>query len=156
VARAIRSVAAAPPPPATSEPSRAFGEELERDRESLAHFLELLRLLDERGLLRLASDFAATNEELIRVSVDWLSRPGTLRAVQNLRVLLGALERIDPVRLEKLITEAGHAVDQASQVGPPGRRVGALGVLRQLGDPDTNRGLRVLLAALRDFGAQTR
>jgi uncharacterized protein YjgD (DUF1641 family) len=156
VAQPIHSVASEEHPEEVPEPTGVLGDELTKDRDALVHFLELIRLLDEKGLLRIATDFAASNEELLRVSVDWLSRPGTLRAVQNLRVLLEALERIDPKRLEKLITEAGHAADLASQVGPPGRRVGVLALLRQLGEPETNRGLRVLLAALKDFGAKNR
>jgi uncharacterized protein YjgD (DUF1641 family) len=156
VARAIRSVASEERPDNVLEPIESLGEELSKDRDSLAHFLDLLRLLDERGLLRLASDFAATNEELIRLGVDWLSRPETQRAVKNLRVLVRALERIDPDRLERVVREIGHAVDQGSKVGPSGPRIGAFALLRQLGDPDTNRGLRVLLAALKDFGAETK
>ena len=138
------------------ETGGVLGDELAKDRDALAHFLELLRLLDEKGLLRLASDFAASNEELLRVGVDWLSRPGTLRAVQNLRVLLEAFERVDPQRLERLIAEVGHAAELAARVGPPGRRAGPVALIRLLGDPETNRGLRVLLAALKDFGAESR
>jgi uncharacterized protein YjgD (DUF1641 family) len=156
VARPIHSVASEGHAEEVPEPIGVLEDELTKDREAMLHFLELIRLLDEKGVLRIATDFAANNEELLRVSVDWLSRPGTLRAIQNLRVLLEALERIDPKRLEKLITEAGHAADLASQVGPPGRRVGVLALLRQLGDPETNRGLRVLLAALKDFGSKNR
>lgn len=156
MARAIRSIASEEPSGGSEKTTTILGEDLDRDRTALDHFLELLRLLDERGLLRLASDFAASNDDLLRVAVDWLTRPGTVRAVRNLRVLLEALERIDPKRLERLITEAGRAAEQASRVAPTERRVGTLALLRQLGDPETNRGLRVLLAALKEFGIDSK
>jgi uncharacterized protein YjgD (DUF1641 family) len=133
-----------------------LGREVERDRESLTRFLELVRVLDESGTLRIISDFSAANEDVIRFGVEWLSRPGTRRAVQNLRLLLETFEKIDPARLERLIGEFGRAIERGLKVGPSGPPLGAFAMLRQLGDPDTNRGLRVLLAILKDFGAENR
>jgi uncharacterized protein YjgD (DUF1641 family) len=154
MARAIRAVES-PATPVDPLTQGDLGREVEKDREALGHFLELVRVLDERGVLRLAGDFAAANEELVRVGTDWLTRSGTQRAIRNLRVLVEALERIDPDKLERLIGEVGRAVDRGTSVGPSERPLGAFALLRQLGDPDTNRGLRVLLAALKDFGVET-
>jgi uncharacterized protein YjgD (DUF1641 family) len=130
-----------------------IARETQKDREALSHFLDLIRVLDERGVLRLLSDLATTNDEVIGAGVAWLSRPGASRAVRNLRVLLETLERVDPNQLDRLIREVGRAFDRGSKVPRSDRRLGALALLRQLGEPETNRGLRVLLALLKDLGS---
>ncbi|MGI0071514.1 MAG: DUF1641 domain-containing protein [Thermoplasmata archaeon] len=129
-----------------------LGEELAGAGEALAKFLNLLKVLEDQGVLRLANDFLSSNEALVRFLVDWLSRAENVRTLQNLKVLLSALERVDPDRLEQVVNGLTEGLDRASKVGPPGPRVGVLGLLRQLGEPGANRGLRVLLATLQDFG----
>jgi uncharacterized protein YjgD (DUF1641 family) len=155
MARAIR-VVETPETPGGAPSDGDLARSVEQDRESVARFLELVRALDESGVLRIVRDFSAANEDLIRVGVEWLGRPGTRRAVQNIRILLETLEKIDPARLERLIREVRDAIDRGASVGPPGPALGAFGLLRQLGDPDTNRGLRVLLAILKDFGVESK
>jgi uncharacterized protein YjgD (DUF1641 family) len=129
---------------------------LEGSEEALRHFLELIRVLDERGVLRLVHDLVENNEELVRVALDWLSRPENVRAVQSLRALARSAEGIDPARLESAATAVLRAVDRAASMPDDGRTRGALSVLRQLGEPDANRGLRILLEILRSIGASTR
>jgi uncharacterized protein YjgD (DUF1641 family) len=155
MARAIRAVEA-PETSADSLTAGDLGREVERDRESLTRFLEFVRVLDESGILRIVNDFSAANEDLIRLAVEWISRPGAQRAIQNLRVLLETLEKIEPAKLERLLGEFGRALDRGIKVGPSERPLGAFALLRQLGEPDTNRGLRVLLEALKDFGVENR
>lgn len=155
MARAIRAVRPAEGQNEALEAVTELGSELEKDREALSHFLELLRLLDERGILRLLRDVSRVNEEVVRVGVEWLSRPGSVRAIQNLRVLLATLERIEPARLQKALADIGQAMERAADVAPVGPRLGAIALLRQLGEPETNRGLRVMLAILKDFGTKS-
>lgn len=148
VAEPIHEVAA----PATPTPSELLAEEVQGSKEAVANFLELLRVLDEQGLLRTMTDFLRSNEEILRFAADWLSRPRNLRAVQNLRRVLETLDRVDPERLDRILTEVTEAVERAAAVEPAGPRLGGFAVMRQLGEPETNRGLRVLLAALSKFG----
>jgi uncharacterized protein YjgD (DUF1641 family) len=122
---------------------------------SVRHFLELLRLLDERGVLRLVRDLVEDNEELVRVGVAWLSRPENLRAIQSARALLRALQQVDPAQLEATAERLTAAIAAAAAVPPESARRGAWAVLRQLGEPDANRGLQVLLAFLRALGASS-
>ena len=148
VAEPIHQVAA----PAAPSPPELLAEEVQASKDAVANFLELLRVLDEQGLLRTMTDFLRSNEELLRFAADWLSRPRNLRAIQNLRTVLETLDRLDPPRLDRLLTEVTAAVERAAAVEPAGPRIGGFAVMRQLGDPETNRGLRVLLTALSEFG----
>ncbi len=148
----IREVVRAGPPGSEVAPSVEF----EGSEESMRHFLELVRVLDERGVLRLVRDLVENNEELVRVALDWLSRPENIRAVENVRALVRAAERIDPARLEATGTALVRALDAAASAPDDGRSRGALSVLRQLGEPDANRGLRILLEILRALGSTNR
>lgn len=124
--------------------------------ESLRHFLELLRALDENGVLRLVHDLVDDNQEVIRVGVDWLHSPENVRGIQNLRVLFQTLQQIDSRELEAVAGAMARAVDRAATAPDDGERRGAFAVLRQLGDPEVNRGLRVFLEFLRALGSTRR
>ena len=56
----------------------------------------LLQTLHEHGVLRLANDLVASNNDWLKVIVDGLSRKGSLNVIQNISVLLMALSTIPP------------------------------------------------------------
>ncbi|HBI08853.1 MAG TPA: hypothetical protein DDY57_01615, partial [Franconibacter pulveris] len=62
----------------------------------------LLQTLHEHGVLRLANDLVASNNEWMQVIVSGLSRKGSLNTIQNISVLLLALSTIPPERMYKL------------------------------------------------------
>jgi uncharacterized protein YjgD (DUF1641 family) len=147
----VRPDAAPEIPPGTA-PVALTGSE-----ESLRNFLELLRVLDETGILRTLRDLVEDNQEVVRVAVDFLSRPENVRAIQSTKAVLLAVQKLDPKDVETAADALVTAFEKVRDLPPSdGRRKGTLSVLRELGEPDTHRGLMIFLEFLNALGRQSR
>jgi uncharacterized protein YjgD (DUF1641 family) len=150
MARAIRQR----PPARTEErgtPTELLANDLEGSVESLRSFLELLRLLDERGLLRFSTGLLKEEEHVISVLTERLE-PGEVRAtLRNVEVLVRAFRDVDPETLRGLASGVPRALEEAHRAQED-RPVGWLEVMSTLRDPDVNRGVRMVLGFLRGIG----
>ncbi len=102
-------------------------EELER----------LLQTLHEHGVLRLANDLVAANNQIAQVLVNGLNREGSLNVIQNLSVLLMALSTFPPGQFYKTVFAVRDMIDTLGR----GREDGA----RQPPDAPGVRGLYKML-----------
>ena len=116
----------------------------------------LLQTLHEHGVLRLANDLVASNNDWLKVIVDGLSRKGSLNVIQNISVLLLALSTIPPERtyklafgLRDLINEVSREREQpqdAKHTAP-----GARGAWKMLHDDELWQALAPLLNGMKAF-----
>lgn len=124
---------------------------------------DLLRLLHERGILRLAHNFLGALPEIGGIVARGLNSPGTVNAVGNLALLFEMLGRVPPSDLARILAGLSAALERLGQTpeertdaerraAAPGLR-GALGLLR---DEALWQGLAPVLDALRAFGATMR
>ncbi|WLI76423.1 DUF1641 domain-containing protein [Kosakonia sp. H02] len=118
-------------------------EELER----------LLETLHQHGVLRLANDLVAANNEVAQVLVKGLQREGTLNVLQNISVLLMALSSVPPDKMYKLAFGLRDMADAFSQ--PPSqseqKAPGGRGVWKMLHDDELWGALQPLLQGLKAF-----
>ncbi|CAK6500654.1 hypothetical protein PANPA_00352 (plasmid) [Pantoea sp. Nvir] len=119
---------------------------------------ELVENLHEHGFLRLANDAIKANNDIGKILVAGLNRPGTQSALQNISLILMTLSTIPPERLNHILLalrDAAMAMKPASDAtqqegnAAPGIR----GVLHLLNDEKLWQGLRPLFAALEAFSA---
>lgn len=118
---------------------------------------ELVENLHQHGFLRLANDAIKANNEIGKILVSGLNRPGAQSAIQNLSLLMMTLSTIPPERLNHIllaVRDAAMAMKPASdetqqEKAAPGIR----GVLHLLNDEKLWQGLRPLFAALEAFSA---
>ncbi len=151
MARPIRSR------PAASETSTAVGlsEELGPDlaasADSLRALLALLRLLDEKGLLRLGHDLLREEDRVVEVLTQRLPASDVRGAMRAATALAAALRDVDSATLAAWTARVPRALAEAERAasGPP---VGPVEVLAALNDPDFNRGVRLTLGFLRGAG----
>ncbi|MDU6925451.1 DUF1641 domain-containing protein [Franconibacter helveticus] len=116
----------------------------------------LLQTLHEHGVLRLANDLVASNNEWMQVIVSGLSRKGSLNTIQNISVLLLALSTIPPERMYKLafglrdfmaeLSREEEQPESASNSAP-----GARGAWKMLHDDELWHSLTPLLNGLKAF-----
>lgn len=116
----------------------------------------LLQTLHEHGVLRLANDLVASNNDWLKVIVDGLSRKGSLNVIQNISVLLMALSTIPPEQTYKLafglrdfMTELSREEEQPQRAN--GSAPGARGVWKMLHDDELWHSLTPLLNGLKAF-----
>lgn len=125
---------------------------------------ELERLLEtchRHGVLRLANDLIAANQDVARTLVGGLQKPGTLNALQNLSVLLMALSCIPPAEFYRLVFALADgaarlaASSERARTRPrtPDREQppGLLGVYRLLHDEQLWHALAPLIEGLKGF-----
>lgn len=119
---------------------------------------ELVENLHEHGFLRLANDAIKANNDIGKILVSGLNRPGTQSAIQNLSLLMMTLSTIPPERLNHILLalrDAAMAMKPASDATQQGANAapGIRGVLHLLNDEKLWQGLRPLFAALEAFSA---
>lgn len=119
----------------------------------------LLQTLHEHGVLRLANDMVASNNDWLKVIVDGLSRKGSLNVIQNISVLLMALSTIPPERMYKLafglrdfmaeLSREGHEEEKSQSAN--GSAPGARGAWKMLHDDELWHSLMPLLNGMKAF-----
>ena len=116
----------------------------------------LLQTLHEHGVLRLANDLVASNNDWLKVIVDGLSRKGSLNVIQNISVLLMALSTIPPEQTYKLafglrdfMTELSREEEQPQSAN--GSAPGARGAWKMLHDGELWHALTPLLNGMKAF-----
>lgn len=118
---------------------------------------QLLQTLHEHGVLRLANDIVAANTEIARVIVAGMSKEGSMRAIQNLSILLMALSRIEPAQFYKLVfalKDACGAAESHSDVRGASEAPGLIGAFKMLYDQKLWRALSVAIDGLEHFAEQ--
>lgn len=115
--------------------------------DALEHAAEALEKLDRSGVLRLAGDASET----LMGNLSLLMEPKNLRLISHLGNLVEILARIDPTALGMMVEAASKAAGETITPevieNPP--RVGPVGLLSQLGDPEVQQALGLLFLLLR-------
>lgn len=115
----------------------------------------LLQTLHEHGVLRLANDLVASNNEWMQVIVSGLSRKGSLNTIQNISVLLLALSTIPPERMYKLafgLRDFMAKLSREEQEESAGNSApGARGAWKMLHDDELWQSLTPILNGMKAF-----
>lgn len=115
----------------------------------------LLQTLHEHGVLRLANDLVASNNEWMQVIVSGLSRKGSLNTIQNISVLLLALSTIPPERMYKLafgLRDFMAELSREEQEESAGNSApGARGAWKMLHDDELWQSLTPILNGMKAF-----
>ncbi len=140
--------------PARSPPiewSEALAPELAESAAAIRELLELVRLLDERGVLRFSSDLLREEDRVVAVLTDRLSAGDVRRAIRNLEVLVKTFRDLDPGTLGALARGMPAALSEAHRAERD-RPMGIFEIVSTLRDPEVNRGVRMVLGFLRGIG----
>ena len=142
MAEPITEIADAPDDAALRRDVPALGS-TPGQREAIGQALELLRALNERGLLDGARAIVEGNDASAQAIREFLTRSQDLGIARNLRIVFEWLSAID-----------------LAATAPPGaepvRPMGLLELRRRLRDPDVSAGLDAVLRALAAIGRAAR
>lgn len=131
--------------------TEVLSPEIDAASAALRELLELIRLLDDRGFLRFATDLLRSEDRVVEVLAERVPAEELRRAAHNLWVVLRTFREVDPLTLGALARGIPTAFDEARKAETEGP-IGLLDVLSSLRDPEVNRGVRMLLGFLRGFG----
>jgi uncharacterized protein YjgD (DUF1641 family) len=155
MAKPIRALPSPTEDEGTASLSEALASELNSAGGSLRELLELVRLLDERGWLRFASDLLRAEDRVVAVVTDRVDPADIKRVAQNLELMYRTLRSVDP----KLFAEFMNGVPGGVKEARRARSDSTLGFLEIVGalrDPEVNLGVRMMLGFLRGIGQSAR
>ena len=122
----------------------------ERVQESIEKLLELLQKANEAGLIDLAEDIV----ELVPDSLSYMTDPRILTIGSNISFILHVLEMLNPTILSVMFNNFAKALNEEMTPetfqNPP--KVGLMGLMKMLGDPDVQRALGFIFLFLKAFG----
>ncbi len=115
--------------------------------EAIAQALDLLRALNERGLLDAGRALLTDDSTATAAVVEFLRQSRNLRVARNLRALWEVLASVDLGRIGS---------GAAARSRPDVRPMGFLELRRRLRDPEVSAGLSIVLEALAAIGRTRR
>ncbi len=110
--------------------------------EAVGRTLDLLRALDERGLLDAGRAVLEGNPAASHAVTEFLAQSQQLRVARNVRAVFELLATVD----------LGSLAGARRPSGAPVRPMGLLELRRRLRDPDVSAGLALVLDALARLG----
>jgi len=131
--------------------TEALAPDLGASVESIRQLLDLVRLLDERGLLRFSTDLLREEDRVIEVLAERFRPEDLRRAVGNLEVLVRTFRDVDPGTLGAIARAVPAALEEAHRAESD-PVMGLFEMVSVLRDPEINRGVRMVLGFLRGVG----
>lgn len=121
-----------------------------RKRQAVEEALEVLVRLQESGALKLLDDAS----EILLDSVSYLTDPKLLKIFSNIAYFLHMLELLEPTIFTVMFN---HFAEEMSREFTPERmknppRMGPMGFVKALSDPDVQKGLGFLFLFLKILG----
>jgi uncharacterized protein YjgD (DUF1641 family) len=116
----------------------------------------LLETLHQRGVLRLANDLVGSQDRLLKVLVDGMSKEGSLNAMQNLSILGMALSRIEPAQFYKIVFAFQSAFGAVGRYKPDEKHdeaPGVTGAYKMLHDDELWAALMPIIEGFKTFAS---
>ena len=124
--------------------------------ESLSELLAVAQKLHEKGFLRMLSTLLDKSGDVSRAFIDWMSEPDNVRFIRNAALLYGVLKDVDSEKLRRFAFGLNKALEVASAEMEKEKKVGMVGLVKALNDPDVNRGVRAMVGLLKGLGEASR
>ena len=116
----------------------------------------LLETLHQGGILRFANDLAGSQQQLLKLLVDGMSKEGSLNAMQNLSILGMALSRIEPAQFYKTVFAFLSAFAAVGRYQPDDKHdeaPGVTGAYKMLHDDELWAALMPIIEGLKTFAS---
>jgi uncharacterized protein YjgD (DUF1641 family) len=137
-----------PTPASAADSARRLEEALHQHTDAIVSALELLQLLDDRGILGLLRGLVGAGDRLTGILAGAAGAPESLRGVRNFILLTKFFANIPPEVLEGLARTATEGAEREKAQGSPG----VLQLLRRAGSENSRHAIAVTLDLLESVG----
>ena len=144
----------AQPIPFTPSPARAadsaerLAEALDKHTDAIVSALELLQLLDDRGVLNLLRGLVGAGDQIVGMLTSAAGAPESLRGMRNFILLTKFFASVPPEVLESLVRTASEGAEREKANRAPG----LLQLLRRAGSENSRHAMAVTLDLLESVG----
>lgn len=126
--------------------------EEEVKEETLEEFVKFLNNLEEKKVLKFLNSLLKNFDEILEVTLTWMNIPENKNMIQNFFLILGFLRGVEFEKLNKISQALAHSINKAYEELGNEKKIGIIGILRAINDPDINRSIRIILAILKGMG----
>jgi uncharacterized protein YjgD (DUF1641 family) len=134
--------------PKGADPAERLAEALDKHTDAIVSALELLQLLDDRGVLNLLRGLVGAGDQLVGILTAAAGTPESLRAMRNFMLLTKFFASIPPEVLESLVRTASEGAEREKANRAPG----LLQLLRRASSEDSRHAMAVTLDLLESVG----
>lgn len=147
MAKPTHQVYACPTP--NSDRPHDLAQALGVQPEALREWGRLVQAFHDHGILTILVALVEQSPAIGALAVDQVARPDRIAALRNLIGLLTEISQMSPETLRRLQKGWQAASRTVSADQAP---LGIWGLVRTLGDPDVNRGIRLVVEGLKRLG----
>ena len=123
-------------------------EALDNHADAIVSAIELLQLLNDRGVLDLLRGLVAAGDQLVGMATAAADSPESIRGMRNFILLTKFFAGIPPDVLKSLV----HAVEQGAQREKANRAPGLLQLFRRRNSENSRHAIAVTLDLLESVG----
>ncbi|HEU5140617.1 MAG TPA: DUF1641 domain-containing protein [Bacillales bacterium] len=127
---------------------------LAENKDAVLETIELLGNLHDRGVLETLNGFFSQGEEVLRIIVQEINKPGHSKVLENLVGLAGVLGTIDMEQVKTFTEKANNGLQEAVESDPNDGPGSLFQLMKGLKDPEINRSIGMLLKFLKGMGKE--
>ena len=134
--------------PKGEDPAERLADALHKHTDAIVSALELLQLLDDRGVLNLLRGLVGAGDQIVGMLTAAAGAPESLRGMRNFILLTKFFSSIPPEVLESLVRTASEGAEREKANRAPG----LLQLLRRAGSENSRHAMAVTLDLLESVG----
>jgi len=127
-------------------------KEEEISEESLNEIIKLLKNLQNKNAIKFLNSFLEKSDEILDAFLSWINRPENTNIVQNLLLVVGFSKNVEFEKFKKILKALAYGINKGYEEIEKENKIGVVGLLRALRDPDINRSIRLILSILKSMG----
>jgi len=134
--------------PKGPDPMERLEDALHKHTDAIVSALELLQLLDDRGVLNLLRGLVGAGDQIVGMLTSAAGAPESLRGMRNFILLTKFFASVPPEVLESLVRTASEGAEREKANRAPG----LLQLLRRAGSENSRHAMAVTLDLLESVG----
>ncbi len=127
-------------------------KELAEKREAMNQTLNILEELHDSGILEAALAMLKAKAQIAETALGQVTRKEVTNIINNAMGAAGMLSNIEPAQTQKVLNGVANGLNTALDV--PEEKLGMLGLLKMMKDPDVNRAMGFGLRFLKGMGQE--
>jgi uncharacterized protein YjgD (DUF1641 family) len=127
------------------------------NKEAILKSLDIVRHMNDRGVLSLLSGLFSEGDKVLNVLVKAADKPEATNTLKNLLLMVGVLGTINVQQLEPLLLKLNSGIARVAEYKDnEDEKLGYFDIVRSLKDPEINNALSLLFEFLKGMGEDTR